>query len=199
VHVVPLEDFLPDLLPLTETSPKHFEQLYSIRFHSRACAWAEENGFSKVVFGDSGSRVAAKVMNLLCQGRGAAVSECTALLTTIGGVTAGRPLREILGNEVGLYAHFNALATLSRLPLYFNPSLPSGGKIEVLVSDFLSGLQGKFQSTTHNILRTSSKLRNEALDQDCILCGLPREVSYQELEIGRDYDMTRCYGCQKIV
>mmetsp|Transcript_25824 Transcript_25824/g.45547 ORF Transcript_25824/g.45547 Transcript_25824/m.45547 type:complete len:328 (-) Transcript_25824:5994-6977(-) len=198
VNVVPAEEFLPDLIPYVTSNPKHFEQLYSMRFHSRAAQWAQDNGFSKVIMGDSGSRVSAKVLNLLCMGRGAAISECTALVSEIGSVTVGRPLREILGNEVGIYAHFNSLPTLNRLPLYFNPSLPSGGKIEVLVADFLTGLQSKFQSTSHNILRTSSKLKNDSLDQDCSLCGLPRETSFQELEIGKVYDMSRCYGCQKI-
>lgn len=145
--------------------------------------FARREGFAKVLLGDSGSRVAGKLLAWICKGRGAALWQESTYSASIGGVMLCRPLKDILDKEIGLYIHLNHMEIHTSLPLAKQFDLPGLGSIDMLTQGFLSSLQEKFPATTHTVLRTAGKLVETPDLPVCPICLGPKDAAVSELEV----------------
>ena len=168
---------------------------YTVRRAIVEFAWRE--GFSKVLLGDSGSRVAGKLLAWICKGRGAALWQESCYSVPMGGVVLCRPLKDILDKEIALYIHLNHTPVHPSLPLAKQYDLPGLGSIDVLTQGFLSTLQEKFPATTHTVLRTAGKLVDTLGLSVCPVCMGPKDAAVSELEGSRDPES--CYACSEML
>lgn len=159
--------------------------------------FAHREGYGKVLLGDSGSRVAGKLLAWICKGRGAALCQESSYSVSIGGVLLCRPMKDILDKEIALYVHLSHLPVYGSLPLTQKVDLPGMGSIDQLTQGFLANLQEKFPATTHTVLRTAGKLTDTAGLPVCPICLGPMDQPVSELEGVRDRDT--CYACSDML
>jgi tRNA(Ile)-lysidine synthase TilS/MesJ len=161
VDTVKIEDEYPDisnLLIQRSERGSHREDLISDCIQNIILKYAQQRGYSKVLTGHSGSRIASCILADVCKGKGASISDWSLLKLHREEIQLIRPMREFLTKETELYIHLESISTLPKLPLANVTTLPGLGSIDLLIEDFLLNLQDKFPSTTHTILRTVSKL-----------------------------------------
>ncbi|KAJ2005898.1 Cytoplasmic tRNA 2-thiolation protein 2 [Coemansia thaxteri] len=134
-----------------------------------------------LLMGDSGTRIAAKLVSLTSRGRGFSLPlEIGAESRLAGGVTVYRPMRDYIMKEI---AFFN-LWTKQRSVVVptFTTGAPTTASIDRLTEAFVVGLDRDFPSTVSTVCRTVQKLelREDALDAlPCIVCNLPAEPNAQ--------------------
>mmetsp|Transcript_1298 Transcript_1298/g.1960 ORF Transcript_1298/g.1960 Transcript_1298/m.1960 type:complete len:448 (+) Transcript_1298:568-1911(+) len=125
---------------------------------------AEEGKFTKLVLGDSATRVAVRIISGTCKGRGYAVPTYVLPIDwrsysdfNIGIV---RPLCDVLAKECALYNSFHRIPTLQNTAL---DTLASSHlwSIDHLTEALIAKLQVDYPFTVHNITRTSQKLTVE--------------------------------------
>nr|XP_014692070.2 cytoplasmic tRNA 2-thiolation protein 2 isoform X1 [Equus asinus] len=138
---------------------------------------ARTHGYSKVMTGDSCTRLAIKLMTSLALGRGAFLAWDTGFSDERhGDVVVVRPMREHTLKEVAFYNHLFAV------PSVFTPALdtkaPEKASIHRLMEAFMLRLQDQFPSTVSTVYRTSEKLVKAPRDgcaasppgPRCLLC-----------------------------
>ncbi|XP_055991561.1 cytoplasmic tRNA 2-thiolation protein 2 [Sorex fumeus] len=134
---------------------------------------ARTHGYSKVMMGDSCTRLAIRLMTGLALGRGAFLAWDTAFSDErYGDVVVVRPLREHTLKEVAFYNRLFAVPTV------FTPAISTKalekGSVHRLVENFLLELQAWFPSTVSTVYRTSEKLlkapKDESAAPRCLLC-----------------------------
>nr|XP_025860766.1 cytoplasmic tRNA 2-thiolation protein 2 isoform X1 [Vulpes vulpes] len=118
---------------------------------------ARTHGYSKVMTGDSCTRLAIKLMTSLALGRGAFLAWDTGFSDERhGDVVVVRPMREHTLKEVAFYNRLFAV------PSIFTPAIdtkaPEKASIHRLMEGFLLRLQAQFPSTVSTVYRTSEKL-----------------------------------------
>ncbi|EFB15522.1 hypothetical protein PANDA_001215, partial [Ailuropoda melanoleuca] len=135
---------------------------------------ARTHGYSKVMTGDSCTRLAIKLMTSLALGRGAFLAWDTGFSDERhGDVVVVRPMREHTLKEVAFYNRLFAV------PSVFTPAIdtkaPEKASIHRLMEGFLLRLQAQFPSTVSTVYRTSEKLVKAPRDgcaagPRCLLC-----------------------------
>nr|XP_056718730.1 cytoplasmic tRNA 2-thiolation protein 2 [Euleptes europaea] len=139
---------------------------------------ARTNSYTKVMMGDSCTRVAVKLLTNLCLGRGAFLAGDTGFSDgRHGDVLVLRPMREYSAKEIAFYNR------LFGVPAVFTPSLdtkaPDRASIHRLIESFLYKLHSEFPSTISTVYRTGEKLGTTPRDADaggdaeperCLLC-----------------------------
>nr|XP_055072554.1 cytoplasmic tRNA 2-thiolation protein 2 [Misgurnus anguillicaudatus] len=136
---------------------------------------ARANDYSKVMMGDSCSRLAVKLLSNIALGRGAALASDTAFSDTrYGDVVIVRPMRDYSSKEIAFYNR------LFNVPSVFISSLDTKShdkaSIQRLTESFVTNLQADFPSTVSTIYRTSEKLHTALPKQShepaakCLLC-----------------------------
>ncbi|TRY53594.1 hypothetical protein DNTS_015942 [Danionella cerebrum] len=138
---------------------------------------ARENNFSKVMMGESCSRLAVKLLSNIAVGRGAALASDTGFCDLrFGDVVIVRPMRDYSSKEITFYSR------IFRVPSVFIPGLDTKNhdkaSIQSLTERFVTNLQADFPSTVSTIYRTSEKLQTTKTPQDqsaasdskCLLC-----------------------------
>ncbi|XP_054856119.1 cytoplasmic tRNA 2-thiolation protein 2 isoform X2 [Eublepharis macularius] len=139
---------------------------------------ARTSGYTKVMMGDSCTRVAVKLLTNLCLGRGAFLAGDTGFSDgRHGDVLVLRPMREYSAKEIAFYNR------LFGVPAIFTPALatkaPDRASIHRLIESFLCKLQSDFPSTVSTVYRTGEKLGAAPGDDDsdgateperCLLC-----------------------------
>ncbi|XP_046539739.1 cytoplasmic tRNA 2-thiolation protein 2 isoform X6 [Equus quagga] len=113
---------------------------------------ARTHGYSKVMTGDSCTRLAIKLMTSLALGRGAFLAWDTGFSDERhGDVVVVRPMREHTLKEVAFYNHLFAV------PSVFTPALdtkaPEKASIHRLMEAFMLRLQDQFPSTVSTVYR----------------------------------------------
>ncbi|ESP02605.1 hypothetical protein LOTGIDRAFT_237923 [Lottia gigantea] len=129
-------------------------------------------GYSKIMTGDTNSRLAVNILNHVAQGRGAQVAYSTGFCDNrYKDIVILRPIRDLSIKEVAVYNQMNKLDSV------FIPTLstkaPSISSIEKLTEKFVTGLQADYLSTVSNIVRTGEKLGvsdEEINNESCIFC-----------------------------
>ncbi|MBZ3872162.1 Cytoplasmic tRNA 2-thiolation protein 2 [Sciurus carolinensis] len=126
---------------------------------------ARAHGYSKVMTGDSCTRLAIKLMTNLALGRGAFLAWDTGFSDERhGDVVVVRPMRDHTLKEVAFYNHLFAV------PSVFTPAIdtkaPEKASIHRLMEAFILRLQSQFPSTVSTVYRTSEKLV-KAPREDC--------------------------------
>ncbi|NXD04891.1 CTU2 protein, partial [Certhia familiaris] len=135
---------------------------------------ARDRGYSKVMMGESLTRVAIKLLTNLSLGRGAFLAVDTGFTDQRhGDVMVVRPMRDYTAKEIAFYNLFFGVPTVIVPPLFTKRrEKPS---IHQLVERFLLGLQEEFPSTISTVYRTGEKLSPEPAkasseSQRCLLC-----------------------------
>ncbi|XP_019391572.1 PREDICTED: cytoplasmic tRNA 2-thiolation protein 2 isoform X2 [Crocodylus porosus] len=145
---------------------------------------ARTQGYSKVMMGDSCTRVAVKLLTNLSLGRGAFLALDTGFMDDRhGDVVVVRPMREYTAKEVAFYNR------LFGVPTVFMPALDTKvlekPSIHRLVERFLYALQAEFPSTVSTVYRTGEKLSATLADttakpEHCLLCLCVLDTSVVE-------------------
>ncbi|XP_036780127.2 cytoplasmic tRNA 2-thiolation protein 2 isoform X3 [Manis pentadactyla] len=138
---------------------------------------ARTHGYSKVMTGDSCTRLAIKLMTSLALGRGAFLAWDTGFSDERhGDVVVVRPMRDHTLKEVAFYNR------LFGVPSVFTPAVdtkaPEKASIHRLTEAFMLRLQAQFPSTVSTVYRTSEKLVKAPRDGHaagppgprCLLC-----------------------------
>uniref|UniRef100_A0A8C3UMF2 Cytoplasmic tRNA 2-thiolation protein 2 n=1 Tax=Catharus ustulatus TaxID=91951 RepID=A0A8C3UMF2_CATUS len=135
---------------------------------------ARDRGYTKVMTGESLTRVAIKLLTNLSLGRGAFLAVDTGFTDQRhGDVMVVRPMRDYTAKEIAFYNRFFSVPTVIVPPLFTKRrEKPS---IHQLVERFLLGLQEEFPSTISTVYRTGEKLSPEPAkasseSQRCLLC-----------------------------
>ncbi|XP_063510259.1 cytoplasmic tRNA 2-thiolation protein 2 isoform X1 [Pongo pygmaeus] len=152
------------------------ELLQTLRTHL-ILHMARAHGYSKVMTGDSCTRLAIKLMTNLALGRGAFLAWDTGFSDERhGDVVVVRPMRDHTLKEVAFYNR------LFSVPSVFTPAVdtkaPEKASIHRLMEAFILRLQTQFPSTVSTVYRTSEKLVKAPRDGPaagdssprCLLC-----------------------------
>ncbi|XP_012513144.1 PREDICTED: cytoplasmic tRNA 2-thiolation protein 2 isoform X2 [Propithecus coquereli] len=153
---------------------------------------ARAHGYSKVMTGESCTRLAVKLMTNLALGRGAFLAWDTGFSDERhGDVVLVRPMRDHTLKEVAFYNRLFAV------PSVFTPAIdtkaPEKASIHRLMEAFLLRLQTQFPSTVSTVYRTSEKLAKAPRDgraagPRCLLCMCALDVD--------DADSATAFGAQ---
>ncbi|KAK9392635.1 cytoplasmic tRNA 2-thiolation protein 2 [Crotalus adamanteus] len=163
------------------------ELLQTLRTHLMLHV-ARKNGYTKVMVGDSCTRVSTKLLTNLCLGRGAFLAMDTGFLDSrYGDVLILRPMREYPAKEIAFYNY------LFGVPTVFTPGLDTKASdrasIHLLMESFLCKLQSEFPSTISTVYRTGEKLSAVpqevesdvlAVPAHCLLCLCPLDTNVED-------------------
>ncbi|XP_067256340.1 cytoplasmic tRNA 2-thiolation protein 2 isoform X1 [Chanodichthys erythropterus] len=171
-HKLALERLFSSLNTLTAKE----DMLQTLRQHL-ILHIARENGYSKVMMGDSCSRLAVKLLSNIALGRGAALASDTGFSDPrYGDVVIVRPMRDYSSKEIAAYSR------MFHVPSVFISGLDTKthdkASIQRLTESFVTNLQADFPSTVSTIYRTSEKLHTVMPSQGqtteptskCLLC-----------------------------
>ncbi|KAF5895559.1 cytoplasmic tRNA 2-thiolation protein 2-like [Clarias magur] len=170
-HKPALEELFSSLKTLTAKQ----DMLHTLRQHL-ILHTARVNGYSKVMMGESCTRLAIKLLTNISLGRGSALAADTAFSDSrYGDVVTLRPMRDYSSKEIGFYNR------LFRVPSVFIPGLDTKtaekASIQRLTESFVVKLQADFPSTVSTVYRTSEKLNtacpqssSEEPAEKCLLC-----------------------------
>ncbi|XP_075694732.1 cytoplasmic tRNA 2-thiolation protein 2 isoform X2 [Rhinoderma darwinii] len=171
-----LTSALTDMLRSARTLTAKLELLQSLRSHlilhvARTC------GYSKVMSGESCTRLAVRLLANISLGRGAFLPLDTGFSDDrYGDVVIVRPMREYSLKEISFYNRLFNVQTV------FIPTMetkaPENSSIQHLSESFITKLQADFPSTVSTVYRTSEKLnisRTEFAEENvhqerCLLC-----------------------------
>lgn len=171
VHTLELQR----LMASVKTQTAREELLSTLRQHLLLHT-ARSEGYSKLMLGDSCTRLAVKLLSSISLGRGAQAALDTGFSDSrYGDVIAVRPMRDYSAKEIAYYNY------LFNVPSVFIPGLDfkasDKDSIQRLTESFVTKLQTEFPSTVSTIYRTSEKLQTacktpSALDDSprCVLC-----------------------------
>uniref|UniRef100_A0A671LFE3 Cytoplasmic tRNA 2-thiolation protein 2 n=1 Tax=Sinocyclocheilus anshuiensis TaxID=1608454 RepID=A0A671LFE3_9TELE len=171
-HKLALERLFSSMKTLTAKE----DMLQTLRSHL-ILHIARENGYSKVMMGDSCSRLAVKLLSNIALGRGAALASDTGFSDPrYGDVVIVRPMRDYSSKEIAFYSR------MFNVPSVFISGLDTKthdkASIQRLTESFVTNLQFDFPSTVSTIYRTSEKLHTVMPPQSqtaepaskCLLC-----------------------------
>uniref|UniRef100_A0A8C3KCA4 Cytoplasmic tRNA 2-thiolation protein 2 n=1 Tax=Calidris pygmaea TaxID=425635 RepID=A0A8C3KCA4_9CHAR len=174
---------LQQLFKAVETTTAREELLQMLRTHL-ILQTARTKGYTKVMTGESCTRVAIKLLTNLALGRGAFLAVDTGFVDNRhGDVMVVRPMREYMAKEIAFYNHFFDVPTIITPPLptkrHEKPS------IHRLIERFLLGLQEDFPSTISTVYRTGEKLspapaKATSESQRCLLCLCALDIAGEE-------------------
>nr|XP_060644096.1 cytoplasmic tRNA 2-thiolation protein 2 [Anolis sagrei ordinatus] len=163
---------LINLFQTVKTLTAKEELLQTLRTHLILHV-ARTHGYSKVMMGESCTRVAVKLLTNLCLGRGAFLAADTGFSDNrYGDVLFLRPMREYPAKEIAFYNR------LFGVPSVFIPALDTKASerasIHRLIESFLYKLQSEFPSTVSTVYRTGEKLSGDtgglSEPTQCLFC-----------------------------
>ena len=176
-------------------------------------AFAKRHQCTRVLFGDSTTRLAEKTLSETAKGRGVALPWLTADGNSLG-LNYIYPLRDLLKKELVDYS--KALSP-PLTPLLSNTSTQTATSsknmtIDGLMSQYFESVEKNYPSVVTNVVRTSDKLVPSVISEgseSCSLCNCPivKETwggdqgsaaslsveSFSELKT----DPSLCYGCTR--
>jgi cytoplasmic tRNA 2-thiolation protein 2 len=167
-----------------------------------------------VLFSDSTTKLAEKVLAETAKGRGFSLPWQVADGPSPFGMLFYYPLRDILKKE--LIAHANLtdppLSRLMDTRVFEKTQAPPSAKnttIDVLMKQYFEDVEEAYPSIVSNVVRTTGKLHATAFEEGserCKLCESPVEAEkmgiegwggYQEVESNKDGGSGLCYGCSR--
>ncbi|KAJ8041841.1 Cytoplasmic tRNA 2-thiolation protein 2-A [Holothuria leucospilota] len=134
---------------------------------------SKQLGYTKIMSGESGTRLATRILTDLSKGRGSSVSQD---MSFVDGrdkdVSILRPMREFNSKEIAMYNHQCGLQHV------FVPNISTKAgqftSINALTEEFVNGLQTNFPSTVSTILKTGEKLTSQQdaanTSSVCLIC-----------------------------
>ncbi|XP_026863156.2 cytoplasmic tRNA 2-thiolation protein 2 [Electrophorus electricus] len=171
-HKQALEKLFSSLKTLTARQ----DMLQTLRQHL-ILHTARLNGYSKVMMGDSCTRLAIRLLSNISLGRGASLAVDTGFSDPrYGDVVIVRPMRDYSSKEIAFYNRLFGVRSLFISGLGTKTS--DKASIQQLTESFVIKLQADFPSTVSTIYRTSEKLHTACPPQTsgavaadkCLLC-----------------------------
>jgi cytoplasmic tRNA 2-thiolation protein 2 len=150
-------------------------------------------GCGAILFADSTTRLAERVLAETAKGRGFSLPWVVSDGESPFGIPIYYPLRELLGKEVTAFVDFIEPSMASMVVRSDNKPAASmkNTTIDDLTRQYFAGVEVDFPSIVANVVRTTSKLQARSLshvEQHCELCDMPLE--------GQAPERSRvCYGC----
>ncbi|KAF3483448.1 uncharacterized protein GIQ15_02772 [Arthroderma uncinatum] len=179
-------------------------------------AFATSEGCDGVLWGDSDSRLAAKTLAGVANGRGIALPWEVCDGPTPWGVHFTFPVRDIFKSELVQYASVKFPDLLSKIgskkPKVFNDQVTKNMSISDLMTQYVEQQGEKYPGIMANIVRTIDKLQPSQLHSgpNCVYCGVPLESGQMDpatLSILEERnliddeshvkDTATCYGCAR--
>ncbi|XP_078066817.1 cytoplasmic tRNA 2-thiolation protein 2 isoform X2 [Mustelus asterias] len=163
------------------------EELLQTLRHHLLLYTARMKGYTKIMMGDSCTRLAVKLLTNISLGRGASLAIDTGFSDNrYGDIMIVRPMREYSSKEIAFYN------TLFDVPNIFTPALDTKAtdkaSIHRLTESFVNKLQTDFPSTVSTVYRTSEKLNTACSDlncgaeqmEKCLLCLCAMDTKVEE-------------------
>jgi cytoplasmic tRNA 2-thiolation protein 2 len=124
---------------------------------------------SKVMTPDTADRLAKRSLSSVALGRGAQMSDDTAVFDKRHSkVAIVRPIKELSDKEVGIFNRFEQLDQMT--VVVGDPERPPAG-IQSVTDSFVSHLQAGFHSTLTTVLSSASKVKTVSTSRNrCALC-----------------------------
>jgi cytoplasmic tRNA 2-thiolation protein 2 len=182
-----------------------------------AVSFAKENLCEGILWGDSTTKLAEKVLAETAKGRGFSLSWQVADGQSPYGITFYYPLRDVLKKELLPYAQLvdpPLLPLINQAELQPTQAPPSAKNttIDALMKQYFESVEENYPSIVSNVVRTSGKLQALPTEgtQLCRLCKMPVEQELMgihgwagdqtlKLDRGEQNSSRLCYGCSRAV
>lgn len=172
------EDRLKQTLASMKSVSAKEDLIRSLR-HNILLETARHYGYSKVMLGDCGTRLAVRLLTDIATGRGSHAAMETAFADKRHeDVMFVRPMRDFSSKEVAMYNSMHGVEMVVIQALTTKAS--AGASIEHLTESFVTGLQTDYPATVSNIMRTGEKLDanvDRKVDRYCAMCQTPLDTS----------------------
>jgi len=192
-----LSSKLTDMLSSAKTLTCKDNLLNTLRLRllTRACT---ASGHSKLMLGDTCSRLSVRLLSSITQGRGAHIAHEMAFGDArLPDVMVLRPLRDFLAKEIVLY---NSLQNIEPTILPNMSTMESStASLDRLTEGFLNGLQAEFPATVSTVFRTGTKLHASVEDmsgkQMCTMCksAVDTDVSEASALSSTEFSWSLCH------
>ena len=140
-------------------------------------AFAKREGCDSILYGDSTTELAGRVLSETAKGRGGLLLSLTADNATIDGVSLSYPMRDLLQKELAVYCDITSppLTPLIKAP-ETKPSTVSSKDVTIdgLMAQYFESVEENYPSIVANVVRTSSKLVAQSEVDGAQPCGLCR-------------------------
>jgi cytoplasmic tRNA 2-thiolation protein 2 len=174
--------------------------------------FATENSCEAILWGDSTTKLAERVLSESAKGRGFSLPWQVADGETPYGVSFYYPLRDILKKELMAFVGLTSppLTPLLTEMSFVATQAPVSSRnttIDMLMKQYFESVEESYPSIVSNVVRTSSRLRPLSVGtQRCKLCMLPvtkDQLGIESWEGNQDNDeplddhLGLCYGCSR--
>jgi cytoplasmic tRNA 2-thiolation protein 2 len=198
------------------TSSSSREDVLQILFIRSIVSFAQAHECAGVLWGDSTSRLAERVMSETAKGRGFSLPWQLDDGETPYGIPFYFPSREVFRKELGSFLaladpDLAKFAEQSSLDEKKNlPKLASSNTIDLLLHSYFDSAEDSHPGLLSNVVRTSNRLEPKAVGmQRCKLCKMPVTKTQLGIEswkgiqnlngdLGNE-DYGLCYGCSRSV
>ncbi|KAM5430020.1 Cytoplasmic tRNA 2-thiolation protein 2 [Microsporum canis] len=178
-------------------------------------AFANSEGCDGILWGDSDSRLAAKALAGVANGRGTGLPWEVCDGPTPWGVHFTFPVRDIFKSELVQYASVRFPDLISKIgskeQKIFNDQATKNMSISDLMTQYVEQQGEKYPGVMANIVRTIDKLQppKSHTGLSCVYCGVPLEsaqmdpatlsiLEERDLIVDKDVKATlTCYGCAR--
>ncbi|KAL9106566.1 MAG: hypothetical protein Q9227_008412 [Pyrenula ochraceoflavens] len=189
-------------------SPTSRADMIEILLTRLVASFAKHQGCQNVLWGHSDSRLAAKTLSSVAQGRGGSVPQQIRDGPSPWDVVFNYPVRELFKPELELFLR-TADASLADLIIddrdktALTPSMKDMS-IDGLLNNYITSQGEKYPSIMANVVRTASKLETPAQESGvspCSFCGMlipfgaQRDTHDHQLSPPEPDAVDLCYGC----
>ncbi|QSL64868.1 hypothetical protein MERGE_002172 [Pneumocystis wakefieldiae] len=210
---------LNDLLSPLPSTTSRMDTLKRIR-NNIIYNFAEKNGYNVIIFGDTVSSIASKIISEAAKGRGYSIPwETRGKIKHLYDIWLLRPMKDILRKEVYYFLEINGIQHTKK---FYHKATT----IDELVDQYFDDLEKNNPTFLFTVAKTSSKLqvpeiKNTKEHSDsklCFICQMPKENNINDwlkkitldkadisnvinTEINQDYEnyvnktKDLCYGC----
>lgn len=192
---------LPSLLA-SISSPSSRKDLEAVGLRNRLVAHAKDLGCEGIVWGDTTTSLAEKVLAETAKGRGSNLPWLTNDGECPLGVPFYFPMKDLLRKELPAFAQavglIPDLVDLSKDIL----AAPTSGKnatIDGLMREYFKSVEENYPSIVANVVRTSSKLQAPGVATTavrCESCRMPINSNETDEDPGGN---TLCHGCKQSI
>jgi cytoplasmic tRNA 2-thiolation protein 2 len=180
------------------TSPTSTTDMEDILLRRLIIAFAKAEGCKSILWGDSDSRLASKVLANVAKGRGSSVSWQVCDGPSPSGISFNFPLRELSKSELLEYSALDP-SNLNQFIIPAERQAPGRNTtINDLMDQYIESQGSKYPSIMANVVRTVNKLERPASQiesEGCLLCGDPTNSSTKQVE-GQEEEL--CYACSRL-
>jgi cytoplasmic tRNA 2-thiolation protein 2 len=174
--------------------------------------FAAKNFCEAILWGDSATKLAEKVLSETAKGRGFSLPWQVADGETPYGVSFYYPQRDVLKKELAAFVGLTSppltpLLTETSFVATLAPVSSKNTTIDMLMMQYFESVEESYPSIVSNVVRTSSRLQPTSVGtQRCKLCTLPvtkGQLGIESWEGNQDTDepledhLGLCYGCSR--